>query len=69
MCCVVGAKEERRKIDDAFRGNINGRLKHHLYRKLGSLNVRQEIYFHRERLLVRERKRREREKEKKASMG
>ena len=61
MCCVVGAKEERRKIDDAFRGNINGRLKHHLYRKLGSLNVRQEIYFHRERLLVRERER-EREK-------
>ena len=48
MCCVVGAKEERRKIDDAFRGNINGRLKHHLYRKLGSLNVRQEIYFQRE---------------------
>ena len=57
MCCVVGAKEERRKIDDAFRGNINGRLKHHLYRKLGSLNVRQEIYFQRERKRERERKR------------
>jgi hypothetical protein len=35
----------RRKIDDAFRDNINGRLKHHLYRKLGSLNGRHEIYF------------------------
>ena len=55
MCCVVGAKEERRKIDDAFRGNINGRLKHHLYRKLGSLNIRQEIYFQRERERERER--------------
>ena len=57
-------RKERRKIDDAFRGNINGRLKHHLYRKLGSLNVRQEIYFQRER-----ERESEREKEKKASMG
>ena len=39
----------RRKIDDAFRGNINGRLKHHLYRKVDSLNERHEIYFHQEK--------------------
>ena len=54
-------RKERRKIDDAFRGNINGRLKHHLYRKLGSLNVRQEIYFHGERERERERKRKRRQ--------
>ena len=41
--------ETRHKIDDAFRDNINGRLKHQLYRKLGSLNTRHEIYFQRER--------------------
>ena len=40
--------ETRHKIDDAFRDNINGRLKHQLYRKLGSLNTRHEIYFQRE---------------------
>ena len=56
-------RKERRKIDDAFRGNINGRLKHHLYRKLGSLNRRQEIYFQRKR------GERERERERMASMG
>ena len=41
--------ETRHKIDDAFRDNINGRLKHQLYRKLGSLNTRHEIYFQREK--------------------
>ena len=41
--------ETRRKVNDAFRGKINGRLKHHLYRKLGSLNRRHDIYFERER--------------------
>ena len=50
-------RKERRKIDDAFRGNINGRLKHHLYRKLGSLNGRHEIYFQGKRKRERERER------------
>ena len=44
--------ETRHKIDDAFRDNINGRLKHQLYRKLGSLNTRHEIYFQRENRCV-----------------